>query len=308
MNLLNLYPSIDCRLSLKRVFNLVVSLTAFVCATASLSAHAATHAQVLTRGYNNQRTAVNLNEKKLKPSNVNSSKFGKLFMLPVDDQIYAGLLYASDLRIAGHKHNVLFAATVNNSVYAFDADRFGGPLWHRNFNGDGRPTRNTEVGQACHTYNDFIGNIGIIGTPVIGPDKTMYFVTRTLEGNATVQRLHAIDITTGNDRPNSPQVIQATVAGTGDDTNGSIVAFNPVTENQRPALALSDGTVYIGWASFCDTRPYHGWLLSYDASTLKQVGVFNASPNGNMAGIWMSGAGPALDQSGNLYFSTGNGT
>src|SRR5689334_19867373 len=112
------------------------------------TATAADHAQVLTRGYNNQRTAANLAETKLKPSNVNSSQFGKLFMLPVDDQIYAGLLYAADVPIAGHKHNVLFVATVNNSVYAFDADRFGSPLWHKNFNGTGRPTRNTEVGQA----------------------------------------------------------------------------------------------------------------------------------------------------------------
>lgn len=297
------------RLPFKLHFRFVLRLALFFFPLiAASNANAAKRAEVLTRGYNNQRTAANLDEKKLKPSNVNPKQFGKLFMLPVDDQIYAGLLYAADLRIAGHKHNVLFAATVNNSVYAFDADRFGAPLWHRNFNGGGRPTRNTDVGQACHIYNDFIGNIGIIGTPVIGPDKTMYFVTRTVESDATVQRLRAIDITTGADRPNSPRVIQATVAGTGDDSNGSIVTFNPVTENQRPALALSDGTVYVGWASFCDTRPYHGWLLSYDASTLKQVGVFNASPNGNMAGIWMSGAGPVLDQSGNLYFSTGNGT
>ena len=308
VNLPTLLASIDCRLGLRRVFKLVIAIAVFVSVITSLPAHAAGHAQVLTRGYNNQRTSANLTEKKLKPSNVNAKQFGKLFMLPVDDQIYSGLLYAADLPIAGHKHNVLFVATVSNSVYAFDADRFGAPLWHRNFNGDGRPTRNTEVGQACHTYNDFIGNIGIIGTPVIGQDNTMYFVTRTVEGNATVQRLHAINITTGADRPNSPQIIQAAVAGTGDDTNGSIVTFNPVTENQRPALALSDGTIYVGWASFCDTRPYHGWLLSYDASTLKQVGAFNASPDGNMAGIWMSGAGPVLDQSGNVYVSTGNGT
>src|SRR5215813_3313884 len=269
---------------------------------------AADRAEVLTRGYNNQRTAANLAEKELKPSNVNASEFGKLFMLPVDDQIYAGLLYVADVRISGKKHNVLLVATVNNSVYAFDADRFGPPLWHKNFNGSGRPTHHTEVGQACRIYNDFIGDIGIIGTPVIGPDRTMYFVTRTVETDTTVQRLRAIDIATGNDRPNSPQVIQATVPGTGDDTNGSVVKFNPVTENQRPALALSDGTVYIGWASFCDTRPYHGWMMSYDAATLKQIGVFNASPNGNMAGIWMSGAGPVADQSGNLIVTTGNGS
>jgi outer membrane protein assembly factor BamB len=278
------------------------------CILANLDARAGEHFQVLTRSYNNQRTAANLSEAKLKPSNVNSTHFGKLFMLPVDDQIYAGLLYAPNVRIDGKKHNVVYVATVNNTVYAFDADKLGSPLWQRNFNGSGRPTRNTEVGQACRSYNDFIGNIGIVGTPVIGPDRTMYFVTRTAEGNDTVQRLHAVDITAGNERTHSPQVIQASVPGTGDGSNGSLVAFNPVTENQRPALALSDGVVYVGWASFCDTRPYHGWMISYDASTLAQLGVFNASPNGNMAGIWMSGAGPAFDSAGNLYVSTGNGT
>jgi hypothetical protein len=103
-------------------------------------------------------------------------------------------------------------------------------------------------------------------------------------------------------------VIQASVPGKGDGSNGSTVAFNPVTENQRAALALSNGVLYVGWASFCDTRPYHGWMMSYDASTLAQLGVFNSSPDGNMAGIWMSGAGPGFDDAGNLYFSTGNGT
>lgn len=270
--------------------------------------YASGHFQVLTRAYDNQRTAANLSEKKLKPGDINSAHFGKLFMLPVDDQIYGGLLYAADLRVGGHKHNALFVTTVNNSVYAFDADKLGAPLWFRNFNGNGRPTRNTEVGQACRIYRDFIGDIGIVGTPVIGPDQTMYFVTRTVEPSGTVQRLHALDITTGNERANSPQVIQASVPGKGDDSDGAHVRFNPLTENQRPALALNNGIVYIGWASFCDTRPYHGWMMSYDAKTLAQLGVFNATPNGNMGGVWMSGAAPAFDVAGNLYVSTGNGT
>lgn len=293
----------------RRIFKLITLLTFAACLMANFPAQAGTHAQVLTRAYDNQRTGANLSEKTLKPSNVSSKNFGKLFMLPVDDQIFAGLLYAGDVRIAGGKHNVLYVATVNNSVYAFDADRFGPPLWSRNFNGGGRPTRNTEVGQACKDgYRDFIGNIGIIGTPVIGPDSTMYFVTRTVESAGTVQRLHAIAITTGADRPQSPRTIGAVVPGSGDGSTNLVVSFNPVTANQRPALSLANGTLYVGWASFCDTRPYHGWMISYDASTLAQTGVFNASPDGNMAGIWMSGAGPAFDQAGNIYFATGNGT
>jgi outer membrane protein assembly factor BamB len=208
-----------------------------------VAAEASEKFEVFTRSYNNQRTGANLSEKTLKTSNVNSEHFGKLFMLPVDDQVFAGLLYAADLQIGGHKHNVLYVATVNNSVYAFDADKLGSPLWHKNFNGAGRPTRSAEVGQACRVYTDFIGHIGIVGTPVIGPDRTMYFVTRTVEDGATVQRLHAVDITTGSDRPNSPQVIQASVPGKGDGSNGSTVAFNAVTENQRAALALSNGVL-----------------------------------------------------------------
>ena len=293
----------------RRLFRLMTLLTFAANIMADYPAQAGTHAQVLTRAYDNQRTGANLSEKTLKPANVGSGHFGKLFMLPVDDQIYAGLLYAGDVRIAGGRHNVLYVATVNNSVYAFDADRFGAPLWYRNFNGGGRPTRNTEVGQACKGgYKDFLGNIGIIGTPVIGPDRTMYFVTRTVESAGTVQRLHAIDITTGADRPHSPRIVEAMVPGVGDGSSNSIVLFNPETQNQRPALSLADGTLYVGWASFCDTRPYHGWMISYDAATLAQTGVFNASPDGNMAGIWMSGAGPAFDQAGNIYFATGNGT
>jgi outer membrane protein assembly factor BamB len=275
---------------------------------AGCSARRPTHLQVLTRNYDNQRTGANVSEKILKPSNVNSQKFGKLFMLPVDDQIYAGLLFASDVQISGKRHNVLYVATVNNSVYAFDADKPGDPLWHRNFNGSGRPTDHSEVGQACHIYNDFIGNIGIVGTPVITPDRTMYFVTRTVESGGTVQRLHAIDITTGSERPNSPKVIQASMPGKGEGSVGPNVVFNPVTQNQRSALAYSDGAVYVAWASFCDTRPYHGWMMSFDPSTLEPIGSFNASPNGDRSGIWMSGAGPGFDSAGNLYVGTGNGS
>lgn len=264
---------------------------------------------VLTRNYNNQRTGANTSEAILNQSNVNPAQFGKLFMLPVDDQIYAGVLYASDVPIAGAKHNVIFVATVNNSVYAFDADTLGNPLWFRNYNGAGRPTRNTEVGQSCRNYQDFIGNIGIVGTPVIdGGKRTIYFVTRTVEGDATVQRLRAVDITSGEERANSPQVIEASVPGSGEGSVDGIVAFNPVTANQRSALAFSNGVVYVAWASFCDTRPYHGWMISFDAASLRQLAKLNTTPNGQMGGIWMSGAGTVLDSRGNLFFGTGNGS
>jgi FKBP-type peptidyl-prolyl cis-trans isomerase/outer membrane protein assembly factor BamB len=296
-----------------RIFRYAVLLALFwlvtaLCIGSTAQTSPRARFQILTRSYGNQRTGANLSETVLTQASIKSGRFGKLFMLPVDDEIYAGALYAADLQIAGGRHNVLYVATVNNSVYAFDADRYAAPLWYRNFNGPGRPTHNTEVGQACHIYHDFRGNIGIIGTPVVGPDRTMYFVTRTVEYGSTVQRLHAIDIATGDERANSPQVIEASVPGKGDGTVAGAVAFDTITENQRPALALSKGVVYIAWASFCDTRPYHGWVMAYEASTLAQVGVFNTSPNGNMSGIWMSGAGPVFDADGNLYVTTGNGT
>jgi len=282
--------------------------TAAVCILAAMAAAQTPRVEVLTRNYDNQRTGANTRETVLNASNVNAHQFGKLFQLPVDDQIYAGLLYAANVPVGARRHNVLYAATVNNSVYAYDADQPGPPLWFRNFNGDGRPTRNTEVGHACGNYQDFIGNIGIVGTPVISPTRTMYFVTRTVEGGNTFERLHAIDIATGRERPGSPKLIQARVPGAGEDSIRGVVTFNAVTHNQRSALAYQDGTVYIAFASFCDTRPYHGWMMAYDTTTLAQTGVFNSTPNNRESGIWMSGAGPGFDRDGNLYVTTGNGT
>ena len=260
---------------------------------------ASAQVSVLTQHNNNQRTGANLNETTLNTSNVNVTQFGLLFKLPVDDQAYASPLYVANLNIGGVTHNVVYVATMNNTVFAFDADRGGNPLWSRNFNNGGRPTNHTEVGTGglCNPYVDIAGNIGILGTPVIDASTNkMYFVARTIEGGNTVQRLRAIDITTGNDgAPSSQVVIQA---------NG----FNPTIENQRPALTLSQGIVYIAWSSFCDFGPYHGFVIGYDASTLQQVHVFNDTPSGTQGGIWQAGQGLSVDLSGNLYFMTGNGT
>jgi hypothetical protein len=263
---------------------------------------------VLTRNYDNQRTGANLSERTLLPSNVSPSTFGRVFQLSVDDQIYAQLLYASAVSIGGATRNVVYAATVNNSVYAFDADAGGGPLWTRNFNGAGRPPNHTEVGQACGSYNDFSGNMGIVGTPVIDPNsQVMYFVSRTVEAGAHVHRLRAIDVGTGNERAGSPKVLQFSSAGSGAGSSGGRIAFDPKIHNQRAALALSGGVVYVAWASHCDTGPYHGWVAGFDAGTLAQTGVFNSTPTGALGGIWQAGGGPAIDASGNLYYATGNG-
>lgn len=264
-----------------------------------------TGVSVLTRSYDNQRTNANLQETTLTPANVNSATFGKIFDLPVDDDVYAQILYAPKTAIAGGTHNVIYVATVNNSIYAFDADAPAAPLWHLNFNGTGRPTNHGDVGQACGTYNDYGGNIGSVATPVIdAATHTLYFVTRTVEGTATFQRLHAVDMSTGAERANSPAVL----AGTAKTKGGAAVTFDPVVQNQRMSLSLANGAIYLGWSAFCDTGNYHGWVMAYDSTSLAQLGVFNDTPDGNQGGIWQAGAAAAFDTSGNLYLMTGNGT
>jgi hypothetical protein len=248
---------------------------------------------VLTRNIDAGRTGANLSETVLTTSNVNASTFGKVFELAVDDQIYAGLLYASNVTIGGASHNVVYAATVNNSLYAFDADT-GAPLWQKNFNNGAAPVFHTQVGQNCGTYADMSGNIGIVGTPVIdGNSLTMYFVTRTFENGTTfAQRIRAVDITTGNER------VAARTIGT----------IEPQINHQHAALALSQSKVYVAWSSHCDTGAYHGRVLAFNTSDLSQAAAFDAVPSGSGAGIWMSSAAPIVDASGNLFYATGNGT
>ena len=275
-------------------------------------AFAQTH--VTTHHNDAARTGANLNETLLTTTNVNVSEFGKLFERTVDDEIYAQPLYVEGVTIpALGVRNIVYVATNRNSVYAFDADNASAtaPLWSVTYMPAGAvPVFRTDVGQACGTYVDFAGNIGIGGTPTIDPvTQTMYFVTRTKEAGTFVQRLHAVDIRNGSEMPGSPIVVQASVFGSGDgrDAQGNI-AFNARTQNQRAALLLDHGTVYISWASYCDQGPYHGWILGYDAATLQQVMVFNTSPDGGLGGFWHSGGGLAADGTGNLYGLTGNGS
>jgi len=298
-----------------------VVLLFFVSSPLSLTAQVS----VLTAHNDNARTGLNPNETVLTQSNVNMYGFGRLFSQPVDEQVYAQPLYVPNVNIANKGvHNVVFVATQNDSVYAFDADSNAGsnslPLWHASFLNPAAGITAVPAAEAAYPSPDcltFVGHIGIVGTPVIdGVSGTLYVVGRTKErmpppNNQTyvqVQRLHALDISTGNERPNSPVEIQAVVPGTGAGSSGGMVAFNPLREMQRSALLLDNGVVYIAWASYCDIDPYHGWILGYDAKTLQQVAVFNATPNGSEGGIWMSGAGVAAAPDGSLYCLTGNGT
>src|SRR6202007_2875697 len=142
--------------------------------------------------------------------------------------------------------------------------------------------------------------------PVAG---TLFLLVRTKENAINfVQRLHALDITTGAERTNSPVVVNATIPGIGDSTVNGLISFDPFMQNQRAGLALVNGVVYICWTSHCDWKPYHGWIMGYNATNLQQICVYNDTPNGSEGGIWMAGQAPAADASGNLYVSTGNGT
>ncbi len=262
---------------------------------------------MFTYKYDNARQGANMAETALTPSNVNSSNFGKKWAYTVDGYVYAMPLYVPGVNVGGTTRNVVYIATEHDTVYAFDADgSTTSPLWKKSF----LSATATTIPQADVSSTIF-PEIGITGTPVIDPaSNTIYVVANTKESGAYFQRLHALDITTGNEKSGSPVDIKATVKGTGDGTDGSgNVAFQPKIQLQRPALTLYNGVVYIAWASHGDNGPYHGWVIGYDATTLAQVAVHNNSPNGRRGGIWMSGGGLAVDEvSGGLFYMSGNGT
>lgn len=269
------------------------------------------HISVLTQHNNNTRAGLNNNETVLTITNVNSKQFGQLFSLPVDDEIYAQPLVFANLSIGSGQHNVVFIATVNNTIYAYDGDN-GNLYWKKNFTTAGmRPPNSTDVASTwCHPYQDITFNMGILGTPVIDSiAKTIYFVARSTDGiHNFVQYLHAVNIITGSEQPGSPVMISASVPGTGDGNLNGVVSFDPRRNNQRQALTLVNGMVYMSWSSHCDWNPYHGWILGYDAKTLQQKIVYNDTPNGESGGLWESGQGLAADAAGNLYVVSGNGT
>ena len=268
----------------------------------------ASHAQVLTAQYDNFRTGADLHETVLKPSNVNTRDFGKLFSRTVDGDVFAQPLYIPSLAIPGvGKRNVVFAATEHDSVYAFDVNGTrDAPLWKTSFADPQHGiTTLTERDVQCPFITP---EVGITPTPVIdAASRTIYVLARTKEHGVFVQKLHALDITNGKEKPGSPVVISATVRGSGDGAVGGKISFDPLRENPRAALLLAGGEVYLTWASSCDVGPYHGWVMAYDAHTLQQRAVLNTSPDGGDAGIWQSDAGPAADDEGNLYIATGNG-
>ena len=238
----------------------------------------------------NFRTGQQLKETILIPSNVNSTTFGLKFSESVDGAVFAQPLYVSHLSIAGGTHNVVYVATEHDSVYAFDADTGGAPLWHKNL----IPSGGTTVPQA-NVGSTIYPEIGITGTPVIDPVAgTLYVVAETLESSTYVFRLHALSITTGSERAGSPLVLNAS-------------GFQPKEQLQRPGLLLANSNVYIGLGSQGDHSPWHGWIFAYAAGSLAKIAVWNVTNAANAGAIWMAGSGIAADSNGDLYVMTGNG-
>lgn len=260
------------------------------------------------------RDGSNAHEFALTTSNVASATFGKLFSCAVDGAVYTQPLWVPGLTKNGAKHNAVLVATTHDSVYAFDADQSPcAVLWQATMldashgaSAGETSVPNTDVGPSM----DIQPEIGIIGTPVINPASNAIFLVSKSEGPAGTfhQRLHALDLTTGNEQVNGPVTISGSVVGAGYDSSGATVTFNPLTHNQRPALALVNGVVYVTWASHGDADPYHGWIIGYNVADLSQAGIYNVTADGQRGGIWMSGGAPAADASNALYVSTGNGT
>jgi hypothetical protein len=275
-------------------------------ATLTVTAAPPASTDVLTYHNDIARTGQNLTETTLTPSSVNSANFGRLGFYPVDGLVDAEPLYASNVAVSGNgTHNLLIVPTEHGSVYAFDTDS-GTTIWQVSTLKSGESTSDD---RGC---GNLTPEIGVTSTPVIdrtsGPNGTVYLVAMSKDASGKYhQRLHALDLALGTELFGGPVDIQATYPGSGDNTHNGNVVFDPDQYLERSALLLLNGVIYTGWASHCDIRPYTGWIMGYSESTLAQTSVLNVTPNGNSGAIWMSGAGPAADSSGNIYFLDANG-
>jgi hypothetical protein len=277
---------------------------------ALIASSSAAQLSVTTSRYGNSGTGANLTERMLNVRNVNPAKFGRLFSYQVDGAVFAQPLYLPSVEVPGHGvHNVVYVATMNDHVYAFDADMAGGPLWARDFTNAAGGITPVPIADITHDNNlNIVGNVGILSTPVIDKlSHLMYLVARTKENGTYVQRLHALDVRDGRDCI-APVVIQAAIRSSAPDSVDGILRFNSMMNNQRPALTLTHNMVLIAWASHEDIPPYHGWVMAYDTKHLKQLAVFCATPGGTEGGIWQAGRGAAVDRRGDIYYEIGNGS
>ena len=297
----------------------VTVLITFILAIAFFNAGAQ---NVLTHHNDNKRTGWDQGETTLTQANVSGGTFGKLYQYNIDGQVYCQPLIVNNISIPGKgTHNIVIIATVNNSVYAFDRDA-ATLYWQSNLNPSGMraPTNNdmknsNGIGACGGSYFDFTSKMGIVGTPVIdGSTNIMYLVSRSVaiagggqEFGPYVQNLHALDLTTGLDIIPAVPIVPTFSGNEGGMGGPHTINFDLRKQNQRAALLLYNGVVYISWASHCDWDIYHGWVVGYKASDLSQLYVYNDTPDGQEGGIWMSGEAPSVDDNGNIYVSTGNG-
>lgn len=270
-----------------------------------------TGVDVTTYHFDSSRDGLNAQETNLTLANVNASSFGKVGFLSTDGKVDGQPLYLSQLTINGATHNVLYAVTEHDSVYAFDIDS-AAVLWQKSVLGT------NETPSDDHGCGQITPEIGITNTPVIDRSKgALYFVAMSKDGSGKYhQRLHALDLTNGNEIQGGPTEISASYPGTGKFSQNGMQVFDPGQYAERVGLLLLNGQLILGWTSHCDYDPYTGWLMMYDESTLKQTAVLNLTPNGNESdphfqggegSIWQSGAGLAADSQGNVYFLSANG-
>jgi hypothetical protein len=262
--------------------------------------------QVTTWHYDNARTSANTWETILTPSNVNSARFGKLFTQPVDGFVVGHPLYLPSVNLPGQGvHNIVYVATMHDSVYAFDADNANAPpLWMTSilsYSAAGA----TSVPSSVKKNNNTTGwtEVGIVSTPVIDPvTGTLYLVAETYENLKVVHRLHALDVTTGLEKPGGPTTIAGIYT-----LNGITTTFADFYQLNRPALLLANGQIYIAFGSNCCNAYSQGWVFSYNAATLQQEGAYTAEPGKTLASIWQKGAGLSADSSGVIYAETAEG-
>ena len=303
-----------CRIMSHHKFKLITTKAALLAFKTALLlstiAAAVVNAQVsVTTAQNDtSRTGANLAESILTTSNVNVSQFGQLFSRAVDGYLYAQPLYVPAVTISGTTHNVVYVATMNDTIYAFDADNpsASAPLWQTSL-GTAVPATTAYLPE--NATGGLATTTGILSTPVIDLNtQTLYAVALVLAGSpaAPTYQLHALDITTGAEKPNSPVTLQASINGSGPDSVNGVITFNAAEHLQRTALLLANGNIYFAFASYGDITPYHGWVMSYSETTLQQTAVLNVAPGGQ-AGIWQSGGGLSADSSGFVYLCTGNG-
>jgi PQQ enzyme repeat len=285
-------------------FSVVVSSSGATTTSNAAGLTVAPATDVLTYHNDNGRTGQNLTESILTPANVNPTQFGKVGFYPADDLIDAQPLVASSVLIPNNgTHTLVIVGTENATLYAYDADS-GDVIWKVSLTNTGE----TPSDDLAHG----VPHVGANSTPVIdraaGPNGAVYEVASSKDSSGSYhQRLHAVDLALGTELFGGPTEIQAVYPGTGDNSDGTNVIFDPGAYRERCALLLVNGVIYTTWASHFDRRPYTGWIIAYNASTLVQTSVLNIEPNGHRGAFWMSSAGPAADNSGNIFILAGNG-